>query len=128
MMAVAVVVHLLDLAAPAEVGAMHATGHLRAQAACIDLQAAHHTLQKPLVPAAAKLGHVREICMGDICTCSVPPTWYAVQRQLFPVTSRLLKGAVVDAMEPGVDALEPERPGSMAPLPKAGSRKARQRR
>ena len=51
--AVAAVVHLLDLAAPAEVGAMHATRHLRAQAACIDLHAAHHALQKPLVPAAA---------------------------------------------------------------------------
>ena len=44
-MAVAAVVHLLDLAAPAEVGAMHATGHLLAKTACIDLHAAHHALQ-----------------------------------------------------------------------------------
>ena len=51
-MAVAAVVHVLDLTAPAEVGAMHATGHLRAQAACIDLHAAHHALQKPIIAAA----------------------------------------------------------------------------
>ena len=51
-MAVAAVVHLLDLAAPAEVGAMCAMGHLLAQTACIDLHAAHDALQKPLVPAA----------------------------------------------------------------------------
>ena len=51
--AVAAVVHLLDLAAPAEVRAMHATGHLRAQAACTDLHAAYHALQKPLIPVVA---------------------------------------------------------------------------
>ena len=50
--AVAAVVHLLSSTAPAEVRAMRAMGHLLAQAACIDLHAAHHALQKPLVPAA----------------------------------------------------------------------------
>ena len=50
--AVTAVVHLLDLAAPAEVGAMHATWHLMAQSARIDLHAAHHAWRKPLVAAA----------------------------------------------------------------------------
>ena len=50
--AVTAVVQLLDLAAPAEVGAMHAKGHLMAQSARNDLHAAHHALRKPLAAAA----------------------------------------------------------------------------
>ena len=49
--AVATVVHLLDLTAPAEAKGMRAMGHRLAQTACIDLHAAHDALQKPLVPA-----------------------------------------------------------------------------
>ena len=53
---VAAVVHLLDMSAPAEVGAMHAMVRLLAQTACIDdVHAAYHALQKPLVAAAMSL-------------------------------------------------------------------------
>ena len=49
--AVAAVVHLLDLTAPAEAKGMRAMGHLLAQTVCIDLHAVHHALQKPIVAA-----------------------------------------------------------------------------
>ena len=49
---VAAVVHLLDSTAPAEAKGMRAMGHLMAQTACINLQAAHHALQKPIAAAA----------------------------------------------------------------------------
>ena len=50
--AVAAVVHLLDMTAPAEARVLRATGYLRAQAACTGLHAAHHALQKAIVDAA----------------------------------------------------------------------------
>ena len=48
----AAVVHLLDLAAAAEVRAMHAMVCLLAQTACMDLHAAYHALQRPIVPGS----------------------------------------------------------------------------
>ena len=51
-MAVVAVVHLLAMPAPANCEAVHAVVHSLAQTACIDLHAACHALQKPLVAAA----------------------------------------------------------------------------